>query len=493
MLFRLSRVSFWLAAAVAALALLVPGEHATALTVVALVASATAFWLWRSAVRAQQRDHHALSAVPDPAVLTDVSLREAAATLVRRAEAATTFEAALHAVAQVLRGELGARQVSVSELAGVDATHVRVIDLIESLPGFRAVPRRVRLDGTQLGQALRSQREAGVPPAAIVLPVLAGAQVVAVIELTGIDVPVDPEALARLLDLARTSLAKRAQGASSLPATATAADQAPGVSRPGAHVLLVEDNVAHLDGMADLLGRSGCRVTSTSGMLGACDALARTQFDLVFVDTRLLRESDGSDLNRLRRALGGGGGTACEVPVIAVTGPAVPGDGQRLRESGFDDHVSKPFHPDQVLSVLKRGLRPQAPAESQESVASGHAAASHVLDAAALARLTELDPTGENRLLERVLQAFQTSVARLRPQADAAREKGDRAGLRLVAHTLKSSSASIGALQLSQLCAQIETTIRLESGDDLEAQLDALGKSLDDVLQAIAQLLKERA
>jgi HPt (histidine-containing phosphotransfer) domain-containing protein len=116
-----------------------------------------------------------------------------------------------------------------------------------------------------------------------------------------------------------------------------------------------------------------------------------------------------------------------------------------------------------------------------------------VLDAAALARLTELDPTGENRLLERVLQAFQTSVARLRPQADAAREKGDRAGLRLVAHTLKSSSASIGALHLSQLCAQIETTIRLESGDDLEAQLDALGKSLDDVLQAIAQLLKERA
>jgi CheY-like chemotaxis protein len=419
--------------------------------------------------------------VPDPVVLTDASLREAAATLVHRAEAATTFEAALHAVAQVLRGELGARQVSVSELAGVDATHARLIDLIEPQPGFRAVPRRVRLDGTLLGQALRSQREAGVPPAAIVLPVPAGAQVVAVIELTGIDVPVDPEALARLLELARTTLAKCAQ------------DAAPCLPCPGAHVLLVEDNVAHHDGMADLLGRSGCRVTSTSGMLGACDALARTQFDLVFVDTRLLRESDGSDLNRLRRALGGGSGTACEVPVIAITGSAVPGDGQRLRESGFDDHVSKPFHPDQVLSVLKRGLRPHAPAESQESVASGHAAASPVLDAAALARLTELDPTGENHLLERVLQAFQTSVARLRPQADTAREKGDRAGVRLVAHTLKSSSASIGALHLSQLCAQIETTIRLESGDDLEAQLDALGKSLDDVLQAIAQLLKERA
>jgi HPt (histidine-containing phosphotransfer) domain-containing protein len=118
---------------------------------------------------------------------------------------------------------------------------------------------------------------------------------------------------------------------------------------------------------------------------------------------------------------------------------------------------------------------------------------SQVLDPAALARLAELDPKGENHLLERVLQAFQTSVARLRPQAEAARQKGDRAGVRLVVHTLKSSSASIGAMHLSQLCAQIETTIRVESGEDLEALLDAFNAALDDVLRATARLLEERA
>jgi HPt (histidine-containing phosphotransfer) domain-containing protein len=142
-------------------------------------------------------------------------------------------------------------------------------------------------------------------------------------------------------------------------------------------------------------------------------------------------------------------------------------------------------------------LRLRAPAESPESGAPARAAAATestpVLDPAALARLTELDPKGENHLLERVLQAFRTSVARLRPQADAARLSGDQAGLRLVAHTLKSSSASIGAMHLSQLCARIETTIRTASGDDLDAQLDALGTALDDVLVAIDQLLKERA
>ncbi|HEY9238800.1 MAG TPA: Hpt domain-containing protein, partial [Burkholderiaceae bacterium] len=111
----------------------------------------------------------------------------------------------------------------------------------------------------------------------------------------------------------------------------------------------------------------------------------------------------------------------------------------------------------------------------------------------ALARLAELDPSGKNRLIERVLQAFQTSAARLHPQLRQGRAEGDRAAIRLVTHTLKSSSASIGALRLSQLCAEIETAIRLDPAAELDAQLDALDDALDDVVQAIAHRLEGRA
>ena len=96
-------------------------------------------------------------------------------------------------------------------------------------------------------------------------------------------------------------------------------------------------------------------------------------------------------------------------------------------------------------------------------------------------------------LLAVVLAAFATSAARLRPQADAARASGDRAALRLVVHTLKSSSASIGAMRLSQLCARIESAIRLETLGDQDADLDALGCALDEVLRAIEPLLKAQA
>jgi HPt (histidine-containing phosphotransfer) domain-containing protein len=122
---------------------------------------------------------------------------------------------------------------------------------------------------------------------------------------------------------------------------------------------------------------------------------------------------------------------------------------------------------------------------------SAQAAASTAtgLDAEALARLRELDPKGENKLLERVLRAFLTSAARLMPQLETARLANDRATVRLVAHTLKSSSASIGALELSQVCAQVEALIRTESTDNLDPLLRTLRHALDAALKAIQRLL----
>ena len=65
----------------------------------------------------------------------------------------------------------------------------------------------------------------------------------------------------------------------------------------------------------------------------------------------------------------------------------------------------------------------------------------------------------------------------------------DHGGIRHVAHTLKSSSASIGALQLSQHCADIEAMIRLEKVDDLDSRVDALCAEVEIVLQALRALL----
>ncbi len=113
---------------------------------------------------------------------------------------------------------------------------------------------------------------------------------------------------------------------------------------------------------------------------------------------------------------------------------------------------------------------------------------SPVLDEVALQRLRDLDPDGRNHLLERVLRAFETSVARLGAQLVEARARDDMQAVRHAVHTLKSSSASIGALRLSRLCAEIEAAVRQEAFAGLPPLLDDVDRELAVVLQAVQPL-----
>ncbi len=119
-----------------------------------------------------------------------------------------------------------------------------------------------------------------------------------------------------------------------------------------------------------------------------------------------------------------------------------------------------------------------------------------VLDAAALASLRALDPTGAGRLLHRVLAAFDSSTSRLVVQLRAARASADAAagaeGVKQVAHTLKSSSAYIGAVKLSLLCAEIETMLRNgQTLPALDARLTLLEDEITTALCALRAVLRD--
>ena len=115
---------------------------------------------------------------------------------------------------------------------------------------------------------------------------------------------------------------------------------------------------------------------------------------------------------------------------------------------------------------------------------------SGTLDEDALDRLRELDPAGRTGLVGRVMRAFDTSARRLGSSLHEARVNGDLLGIRHVVHTLKSSSASIGALHLSALCAEIENMIRNESTERLDSYVGAMEHELELVLEAIKPMLR---
>lgn len=114
-----------------------------------------------------------------------------------------------------------------------------------------------------------------------------------------------------------------------------------------------------------------------------------------------------------------------------------------------------------------------------------------VLDERALQALAELDPGGQTGLVPRVLRTFQNSMARLLDELRAHQATRDLPGLRHVAHTLKSSSASIGALTLSRLCAEVERRVRENDLDGLEPALQAMTDESAHVEEAVARMLRE--
>ena len=118
-------------------------------------------------------------------------------------------------------------------------------------------------------------------------------------------------------------------------------------------------------------------------------------------------------------------------------------------------------------------------------------AAAPPLDASALAELRSLDPDGKGQLVKRVLETYQGSLAKLGDQLRTALAAADWAVVARVAHTLKSSSASIGALGLSTLCAEIERLLR--AGDTAAAQpyIDRFPSESARTGRAVAQALQQ--
>ncbi len=112
------------------------------------------------------------------------------------------------------------------------------------------------------------------------------------------------------------------------------------------------------------------------------------------------------------------------------------------------------------------------------------------LDALALAKLHELDPDGRHGIVGRVLRAFETSLVGMVVQMTEARDRGDIAAMGALAHKLKPSSTSVGALALSALCADVERRVRSGETAGLLPQVATLLSEAERALVAVRAMLR---
>ena len=112
------------------------------------------------------------------------------------------------------------------------------------------------------------------------------------------------------------------------------------------------------------------------------------------------------------------------------------------------------------------------------------------LDERSLARLHELDPDGRHGVVHRVMVAFETSLVRTTAVLVEQRSTGDRRVVANLAHTLKSSSASVGALALSEVCARVEARLRDDAQAPLAPEIEQMLTAAASALVAVRAMLQ---
>ena len=217
-------------------------------------------------------------------------------------------------------------------------------------------------------------------------------------------------------------------------------------------VLLVEDNPVNLMVAQRLLQVLGSVCETASNGEIALEKLEAGQYDLVLMDCQM-PVLDGYTATRRWRALEQARHAARRLPIVAMTANAMAGDRQKCLDAGMDDYLAKPVTRGELERCLQRWRGARLPVPEPLPAAEESALRSPpVLDASVLDELREV--LGDE--VDRIVQVYLEDAPRLIAQLERAAVANDPIALRVAAHTLKSSSANVGARTLSDAARELE-------------------------------------
>ena len=114
----------------------------------------------------------------------------------------------------------------------------------------------------------------------------------------------------------------------------------------------------------------------------------------------------------------------------------------------------------QLAAILARHLHPASRPAASEPAASSEPPTVRVFDPQVVQRLPMVADGSNPEFADRVLQMFTDSTDTLLAEFAAASDRQDKATMQRTAHTLKSSAATVGALELAEQACEIEMALR---------------------------------
>ena len=136
------------------------------------------------------------------------------------------------------------------------------------------------------------------------------------------------------------------------------------------------------------------------------------------------------------------------------------------------------------------------PATAAQPASRSHAKAGEVLDRQVLEQLSKVRTNGKPELLARVINLYLAESPKLVQKLKQAAGASDARAIARSAHSLKSSSANVGAKVLSGYCADIEASARradTEEARKILAKIETEHGSVQSALAAEVEALTSKA
>ena len=246
----------------------------------------------------------------------------------------------------------------------------------------------------------------------------------------------------------------------------------------GSLILVAEDDSINQKVILQQLALLGHRAEVAENGAEALRMWREGSYALLLTDLHM-PEMDGYTLTKaIRREEGSGR----RMPILALTANASKGEKHRATKAGMDEYLTKPIRLQYLGDAIKIWLSkadeppmPTPPAEPLKSTTTASA-----VDIMVLQGLVGDDPD----TVREFVADYLASAQKLGEELGAAATAGDGAQVKAIAHKLKSSSRTVGAAILAELCVSLE-----QAGQT--GNQSAIGQGMTDFEAALNAVVAE--
>jgi len=224
-------------------------------------------------------------------------------------------------------------------------------------------------------------------------------------------------------------------------------------------ILVAEDNIVNQKVALRILEKMGYRADIASNGIEAIQAIERQKYDVLLMDV-MMPEMDGLEATRI---ISQNYEKNQRPRIVAMTANAMKGDKEKCIEAGMDDYIAKPINIKELMQALihcsfeeKRTPSLSAGIADQQTMENMKMCESPVIDEAVIQELMNFNGEKNNEFLQEMISIFLEDTDILIGELTDAIKSENKELFTRSAHTLKSTSANIGAVKLSEMGKELE-------------------------------------